>query len=254
VVTVHHAARGFDSAAGAYARGRPDYPPEALARVAGWLDLRPGALVADLGAGTGTLGRRLAGLGARVLAVDPSGPMLRYARGPGVTCVRAVAEVLPVRDGALEGAASGTAFHWFDGPRAVAELHRTLRPGARLALLWNVRDEDVAWVAELGRIVNRGEAAVPRYRHGTWRRALEAEPRRFRLVGELTSRHVHVLTPAALLDRVESVSFVAAAGAAEREGVLREVRALLAGHPDTAGREQLELAYRVEGYAWERVG
>ena len=66
---VHEAARGFDTAAEAYARGRPDYPPEAVDRVAAWLGLRsdrvPGRLLADLGAGTGKLSRLLAARGWR---------------------------------------------------------------------------------------------------------------------------------------------------------------------------------------------
>jgi SAM-dependent methyltransferase len=254
VHTLHDQARGYDAAAGAYARGRPDYPAEAVERIAGWLGLAPGVLVADLGAGTGKLARLIAERGARVLAVDPSGPMLAHARAPGMLPVRAVAESLPVRDGALDGAAAGTAFHWFDGLRAVAELHRALRPGGRLALAWNVRDESVPWVAELGRILRRLEGTTPRYRHGTWRRALDAEPRRFRPAGELTLRHVQRLTLPVLLDRVASVSFVAAAAEAERAAVLDEVRALASGHPDTAGREALDLAYRLEAFAWERVG
>jgi hypothetical protein len=35
--------------------------------------------------------------------------------------------------------------------------------------------------------------------------------------------------------------------------VLDEVRALVASHPDTAGRDVLDLTYRVEAFCWERV-
>jgi hypothetical protein len=35
--------------------------------------------------------------------------------------------------------------------------------------------------------------------------------------------------------------------------VLEEVRALVATHPDTRGRGSLDLAYRVDATAWERV-
>jgi len=36
--------------------------------------------------------------------------------------------------------------------------------------------------------------------------------------------------------------------------VLEEVRALLASHPDTAGQDELALAYRTDVFVWDRVG
>ncbi len=63
------AARGFAEGAGAYQRGRPDYPPE----LSGWLrqrlGLQPGRTAIDLGAGTGKFTRLLTDTGATVIAV-----------------------------------------------------------------------------------------------------------------------------------------------------------------------------------------
>jgi ubiquinone/menaquinone biosynthesis C-methylase UbiE len=66
----------FGSAAAAYERGRPTYPPEAI----DWL-LLPGARdVLDLGAGTGKLTTRLVERGLDVIAVDPIAEMLEMLR------------------------------------------------------------------------------------------------------------------------------------------------------------------------------
>jgi 2-oxo-4-hydroxy-4-carboxy--5-ureidoimidazoline (OHCU) decarboxylase len=64
--------------------------------------------------------------------------------------------------------------------------------------------------------------------------------------------HVHTLSPAGALDRVASISFVAAMAEAERAEILAEVRALLASHPDTAGRAAIALPYRTDVHLYER--
>ena len=143
--------------------------------------------------------------------------MLRLVAGtPGVAPVRALAEVLPLRTGAMDAVAAASSFHWFDGPRALAEIHRVLRPGARLALLWNQRDDATAWVARLSAIVNRREGDAPRYRKGDWRRAFDGAPGLFAPVEEARFTHVHPLSRDGVLDRVASISFVARMEPTER--------------------------------------
>lgn len=254
-MTVHDAARGFETAADAYERGRPEYPAAAIDRLAAALRLAPATPLLDVGAGTGKLARLVAARGAAVLAVEPAAAMLsRLAGGPRVLRVRALAEELPLRSGAFAAAAAASAFHWFDGPRALRELHRVLRPGGRLALLWNRRDDRVAWVAALSGIVNRHEGAAPRYRTGTWRAAFDGAPALFTPVEEGHWHHVHRLSPEGLLDRVRSISFVAALPPAGRDALLAEVRALLAAHPDTAGQAEVGLAYATDLHVYERAG
>jgi SAM-dependent methyltransferase len=252
-VPVHDAARGFERAADAYERGRPEYPSAAVSLVVSALRLGPGVRLLDAGAGTGKLSRLVAASGATVLAADPADAMIRRVAGaPGVVPLRAIAEALPFREGALDAAAAASAFHWFDGPRALRELHRALRPGGRLALLWNVRDEAEPWVARLSEIVNRREGRTPRYHKGEWRAAFDAAPGLFAPLDEAHVPHVHTLSPAGALDRVASISFVAAMAEAERAEILADVRALLASHPDTAGRAAIALPYRTDVHLYER--
>jgi SAM-dependent methyltransferase len=253
-VAAHDAARGFEAAAGLYERVRPDYPPEAVDLLVRLLALRPGRTLLDLGAGTGKLSRLVAERGATVVAVEPAAGLIRQAAAPGVLSVRAVAEALPLARHAVDAACAASAFHWFDGRRALGELHRALRRGGRLALLWNQRDDAVPWVAAVSAIVNRHEGDSPRYRSGAWRAAFDACRDLFRPLEEAHFHHVHELPPEDVVGRIASVSFVAARPEPERRAVLDEVRALLAAHADTAGRPALALAYRTDVFGWERVG
>ena len=63
---------------------------------------------------------------------------------------------------------------------------------------------------------------------------------------------MHPLTPEAVLDRVASVSYVAAAEPEARAGILSEVAALLARDPATAGRTTVDLPYTAEIMRKER--
>ena len=254
-MSVHDAARGFDAVAESYDRARPDYPAEAVDLLVRLLRLHPGRTLLDVGAGTGRFSRLAAARGARVVAVEPSAAMVRRAaaRG-GVFAVRALAEALPLRAQAADVACAASAFHWFDGRRALAEIHRVLRRGGRLGLVWNQRDDDVPWVARLSGLVNRHEGAAPRYRRGEWRAAFDGARDLFRPVEEAHFRHVHLLPPEGVVERIGSVSFIAVMKASERGAVLEEVRALLASHPDTAGKVELALAYRTDVFVWDRVG
>ena len=131
----------FSDRAEDYRRFRPDYPAAALdAILAGAGD--PARLVAaDVGAGTGISAHQLAARGVRVIALEPNAAM-RAAALPH--------DRIEWRDGAAEatGLAVGSvglvlcaqAFHWFRAREAVAEFHRVLAPGGRLALMWNSRD------------------------------------------------------------------------------------------------------------------
>jgi SAM-dependent methyltransferase len=145
------AARSFARVADAYDRARPGYPPEATAWLTGTRELS----VLELGAGTGKLTTGLVGLGHDVLATDPLPEMLRLLSGhlPDVRTAVASAEDIPVPSRSVDVVVSAQAFHWFDHARALPEIARVLRPGGRVALVWNERDERIPWVRRLGRVI-----------------------------------------------------------------------------------------------------
>ena len=121
----HDRSLSFGSAAAAYERGRPSYPPEAI----DWL-LPAGALkVLDLGAGTGKLTTRLVERGLDVVAVDPIPDMLERLRAslPDTLALEGTAEEIPLEDNSVDAVLVAQAWHWVDPQRAVPEIARVLR-------------------------------------------------------------------------------------------------------------------------------
>jgi SAM-dependent methyltransferase len=253
---VHDGARlGFGTAraVAAYERGRPGYPPEAVAELVGVLAIGPGATVLDLAAGSGKLTRQLLPAAARLVAVEPS-PAMRdrlAAAAPGVRVLEGTAEAIPLPDGSLDAVTVGQAFHWFDGPRAVAELHRVLRPGGRVGLLWNVRDESVPWMARITAIVDRHAGDTPRYRDGRWRTAFDASAG-FTPLQVRGFSHWHELDREGLLDRFASISFVAALPDRARARVLAEIEQVVEAEPSLAGPGPVRVPYRTDLFWAER--
>ena len=103
----------------------------------------PGAPVADVACFTATHARRLSAVvgAGPVLALEASRPMLEEAlhqtreAGATVDLIRAGPEPLPLRDGVLGGAIwIGSAHLVADPAPVLAELARTLAPGARLVV------------------------------------------------------------------------------------------------------------------------
>jgi SAM-dependent methyltransferase len=150
----------FDSVADGYQAHRPSYPDalyDAIERVVGPLG---GRRVVDIGAGTGISGRALAARGARVVALDPSLSMARTLRGVSGSLPAALgrAEALPIATGAVELLTCAQAWHWVQLPDAALECRRVLGPAGRLALWWNVSEDDGAFFDALA-----AECGIDRY-------------------------------------------------------------------------------------------
>jgi SAM-dependent methyltransferase len=254
VGAIHEAARGFELAPKPYEIGRPTYPPDAVARLVAELGIGPDKRVVDLAAGTGKLTRLLASTGASLVAVEPVGAMRAAlsAALPDVEAVAGTAEAIPLPDASVDAVTVGQAFHWFDGDAALAEIHRVLRPGGRLGLVWNVKDESVDWIEKLGGIMESYRGDAPRVASGAWKEAFD-RTRLFTPLERARFAFVHEADFAAVVARVTSVSFIASLPPAEFARVVERVRTLLATHPETQGRTTFELPYRTGAYWCERL-
>jgi SAM-dependent methyltransferase len=248
------AARGFALAPEDYERGRPMYPFAAVRRLVRELRIRPESAVLDLAAGTGKLTRLLAQLGADVVAVEPVDAMRQrlVETIPGVSARPGTAEAIPLEDESMDAVTVGQAFHWFDGDAALAEIHRVLRPGKGLGLIWNVKDESVDWVRLLAEIIEPYRGSAPRVASGAWKEAFE-RTELFTPIERARFAFVHATDTDTVVARVTSISFIAALDSVVREQVVAQVRELVATHPETRGREVFPLRYRTGVYWCQRV-
>jgi SAM-dependent methyltransferase len=239
-------ALSFGSVAAEYAALRPGYPPDAVAFLVGNHPRR----VLDLGAGTGLLTDALVGAGHDVVAVDPAPEMLARltARLPAVTTAVGTAEAVPVGDASVDAVIAGQAAHWFDPAPASREVRRVLRPGGSLGLIWNTRDERVPWVAALGDLLS-AEARGHEADQGVVDRFAEELSSD---VDVIESGIVQQVAPENVVAGIATRSYVAVMDDARRQAFLAGIRDLLARHPDTRGRELLELPYVTRAYRLTR--
>lgn len=168
-----------------YDRYRPRYPLAAVDQIAIWSRLRRGAVVADVGCGSGIFAEQLLRCGYRVVGIEPLASMRTLATErlrafPSFVqhAGRAEDTGLPPRSVALVTAAS--ALHWFDPAVARPEFERVTSPPGGVAALWNfrvatagpfAREFDRLWREHLGPPPAGGrehleEAVVPSFFRG----------------------------------------------------------------------------------------
>jgi SAM-dependent methyltransferase len=253
---VHEVAqRGFGAEAETYDRSRPTYPADAIGWLVDSLRIRPGATVADVAAGTGKLTRLLVPSGASVIAVEPVEGMWRVLRRavPAVPALAATAEALPLVDESVDAITVAQAFHWFDAETALPELRRVLRHGGRLGLIWNARDRGIEWVDQIWGVMDRLEKHAPWRDHDHWYESAFDAEQWFGPLHKTEFHHEQTLTPEGVVERFRGVSHLAVLTPAEREPHLQEIRDVLHNHPDTAGKSEVAIPYRVDAYWCERL-
>lgn len=223
-----------------YDRGRPGYPAEAVDFALAPLRGRPDLRAVDVAAGTGKLTSVLCAAGVSTVAVEPAPGMLKVLkhRVSRAQVLPGTAEDLPLPDASVDLVAVGQAFHWFDLDRALPELARVLRPGGRLALFYNSRDDSVPWVHALADLVgdHADHAAAHRSDDSPAMGPFEPdELGRFSYQQELDAD--------GLADLVGSRSYVITLPDDDRAALLERVRELARTHPMLVGRQHFFMPY-----------
>lgn len=238
------AAEGFAAGAAAYVAGRPEYPLQIEEWLRTDLGLDRGKTALDLGAGTGKFSSRLVATGATVIAVEPVQAMLDelIRQYPEIEAKSGAAEAIPLEDASVDAVVCAQSFHWFATPKSLQEVHRVLKPGGAFGLVWNLRDDSVPWVAALTRIMQPFEGDAPRFHSQKWRDVFPAKG--FSPLREKHFANHHAGSPEkVIIDRILSVSFMAALSREQQERVTAQMREVIANSPELAGKAQVTFPY-----------
>jgi len=131
-----------------YVKYRPSYPKEVLDYLRSGGELPDNAHIVDIGSGTGIFTKLLLDEGYWVYAVEPNAEMRTAAEEllghyPRFTSVDGSGEQTTLESHIADMIVSATAFHWIDPEKAKVEFARVLKPGKKVALIWNIRRPDI---------------------------------------------------------------------------------------------------------------
>lgn len=239
-------ARSFERIGEDYDRYRPGFP-EAAADLL--VPERVGTAL-DLGAGTGKFTRLLSTRAARVIAVEPSEPMLAVLRAnlPDAEGLLGTAEQIPVSDGSVDVVVVAQAFHWFDRGSACAEISRVLRAGGLLGLVWNHSDPAAHWDRAAHRIAHPAVADDD----GTTSSAAEILPG-FEFAERQEIRWSERISRADYLKRWSTVSTFLVADEAARTTMLAAIEDVLDADPAVRGLEEFDLPIVTDVFVYRRA-
>ena len=153
----------FGLTANDYAQYRAGFPDAFFERVFEEEIVKTGDSLVDLGTGTGTLARGFASRGCKALGMDISEAMLEQARelsrqdGLKVEFRAAPAEETGLPDSIFDVVSAGQCWHWFDRPRAAAEVMRILKANGRVLI------PHFDWIPLTGNVADMTEKLIQKY-------------------------------------------------------------------------------------------
>ncbi len=234
----------FTDRASDYVKYRPDYPAAAINAILSGMGEASRLAAADIGAGTGISARLLADRGVRVTAVEPNAAMrLAAIPHPRVEWREGTAEETGLPAESVDLMVCAQAFHWFRQHEAVSEFHRILRPGGRLALMWNTRDARDTFTRGYVEAIHAVNGEHPAEQREIEAGAIEGAGR-FTPPTLETFGHWQDLDAEGLIGRAISASYVPREGQAFellRNGLVR----LFERHQDARGRVRLVYVTKV---------
>lgn len=136
----------FDGKGEIYAKARPKYAPELFDYMKNTLNIPAGSIFADIGSGTGIFTGQLLDSGYKVFAVEPNADMRKMAEeklsyDKNFVSVNGSEANMNLPANSVDYITVAQAFHWFDFEDFRKECRRVLRPGGKVIIVYNSKDE-----------------------------------------------------------------------------------------------------------------
>lgn len=149
---------------------RPDYSHSAVSELIATMSCPKGAVVADIGAGTGKLTKLLTAQGLYVEAIEPNDTMRAYGnkntQGTTAYWSKGKGESTGLKSSSIYAAFFGSSFNVVDRESTLNEVARILMPNGWFACMWNHRDMDDPLQKVIEEIIH---LYLPNYEYGSRR-------------------------------------------------------------------------------------
>lgn len=150
----------FDGRGEVYAKARPRYAGGLFEYLKSEVGAAVGSAFADVGSGTGIFAEQLLNSGCAVFAVEPNDDMRRKAeerlsQREGFVSVNGSAAHTGLPDRSVDFVSAAQAFHWFAPEAFREECRRILRPGGKVVIVYNFRDENAPCTRALAALQRR---------------------------------------------------------------------------------------------------
>ena len=204
--------------------GRAPYPDAAAA----WMVTGDRSRVLDLGSGSGGFATMLHQAGHEVFCLDRAVDRVAGLADRLGTRLHVAGQVesLPFLSCHFDVVTAAATLHRFAPGLALTEIARVLRPGGRLAVAYNTRDDTVPWVRRLSEILQQADPEAMRGDFGVHSMDQVADSPYFLRLERRNFRNWVPITRPQLLAMVERRPAVRALEPWRRDGLLAEIGAL----------------------------